>query len=120
MTNPVLMLDNNHDLYLGPDGNLAVAVETGDSVAQRVECRLKTFLGEHFLDRTIGVPYYEEVFKKNPDVGRVRALLLSVVKKVPGVSKILTFSVEFFPGERVFKVDFSVQASDGTIISGGI
>lgn len=61
------------DIGLDGSGNIAVLVDPSALLAQRIQCRLQTFKGECFLDRSVGVPYYEEILKKNPDLGRVRS-----------------------------------------------
>ena len=53
----------NHDIYLDAKGQLAT-VQT--SLDQRIDCRLRTFLGEFWLDQSIGIPYFQEILKKNP------------------------------------------------------
>lgn len=115
-------LDKDWDVYLGGDGNIAVlgAKSGGDLLCQRIRHRLQTFRGECFLDRDVGVPYFEEVFKKNPDLGRIRSLLASVISGVEGVAKILTLDILFNRATREFSVTFRAQAVDGTIAEGSL
>lgn len=113
------------DLELDSSGNIATLEDTPSSelqdlICQRIRTRLQTFEGECFLDRDLGVPYFSEVMKKNPDVRRVRSLLLSEVSSVEGVSSVKEFSVQFFPHDRRFNVIFNVIAVDGTIVEGSI
>lgn len=114
--------DATWDLYLAPDGNIAVLRDTpvGPLLAQRIKHRLQTFRGECFLDREVGVPYFSEVLKKNPDLGRIRALLASIISGVEGVAKILSLEVLLDHATRQLTVNFRAQASDGTIAEGGL
>ena len=75
------------DLHLDATGNIATVGEADFPalLSQRITHRLQTFKGECFLDREIGVPYYEEILKKNPDLGRIRSLLSSVISGIDGV-----------------------------------
>jgi hypothetical protein len=68
----------------------------------------------------VGVPYYEEILKKNPDLGRVRSLLASVIKGVDGVATILSLELRFSVRNRRLTVDFRVQGTAGEIAEGTI
>lgn len=109
-----------HDLYLDPTGQVATVSAPDADLTQRIKCRLLTYQGECFLNRDRGVPYFSEVLKKNPDLGRVRALLLAEVLDVPGVKKVTKFDINFLSREREFKLFFTVTDSDGNTISGSI
>lgn len=117
-----LALDSDWDIYLDRTGNIAQLKpsEDGSLLCQRIKHRLQTFRGECFLDREVGVPYFSEVLKKNPDLGRIRALLASVVSGVEGVAKILSLEVLLDHATRQLTVNFRAQASDGTIAEGGL
>lgn len=109
-----------HDLYLDNNGQIATTSTPGDDLIQRVKCRLLTYQGECFLNRDVGVPYFSEVLKKQPDLGRVRALLLSEVLSVPGVKKVTKFDIQFLSDQREFKLFFTVTDLDGNTTSGSI
>lgn len=109
-----------HDLVLDESRNLAFTKTPEEMLAQRLTCKLKAFLGEWYLDRRVGVPYFEEVLVKNPNIAKIRALLLSVVSTDPQVARVLVFDVDFQPGTREFLVNFKVQAHDGTEAEGSI
>lgn len=113
------------DIYLDPTGNLAMLDNAtpgrfADLVCQRVRHRLQTFMGECFLDTSVGIPYYTEVLKKNPDMRRVRALLLATISGVEGIRKILELKVDFIARSREYKVIFKAEAVDGSIVEGSI
>ena len=73
-----LRLTEDGDLYVTEDGD----VQFTDSVLQAIKIRLKWFLGEWRINTTYGMPYYDEVFIKNPSTAliedRVRTEILSV------------------------------------------
>jgi len=110
------------DLYLDSSGNIATLADkpVGPLLSQRITHRLQTFKGECFLDREIGVPYYEEILKKNPDLGRIRSLLSSVISTVEGVDKILSLDLSFDRKTRMLSVTFRVLGKDGTIATGEV
>lgn len=110
------------DIYLDRTGNLATLgiKHFGKLLCQRIKHRLQTFQGECFLDRRVGVPYFSEVLKKNPDLSRIRSLLASVISSVEGVVKILSLEVLFDQAERHLSVEFKAQGADGTIAEGEV
>lgn len=109
------------DLALSADGTQVLFTEaTVDTIEQRIRTRLQTFRGEWYLNEDIGVPYFDEVFVKNPDTSRIRALLMAELSKVPGVSEIVSFDTSFNPGERTFSVAFKCRADTGETVEGTI
>lgn len=121
-----LALDTNTwDIFLDSTGNIALLDDSpkdslADLICQRVRHRLQTFQGECYLDRSVGVPYFAEVLKKNPDLRRVQALLVATIQGVEGVNKIIDFSVDFSASSREYRVIFKAEADDGTIVEGNI
>lgn len=118
-----LALDTSEwDLFLDRTGNISTLgkKESSELLCQRIKHRLQTFQGECFLDRNVGVPYFSEVLKKRPDLGRIRSLLASVISSVEGVSKILSLEVLFDQSRRILSVEFRAQAADGTIAGGAV
>lgn len=109
-----------HDLQLDATGNIQVTADTEELLSVRIKTRFSTFRGEWFLDRNLGVPYFEEVMVKNPDVNAVRNLLLAQLVDIPGVDEVLSFDVNFNTASRLFQVNFKVRATDGTIVEGEI
>jgi len=110
------------DLYLDSSGNIAVLPDkpVAPLLSQRIKHRLQTFRGECYLDRSIGVPYFSEVMKKNPDLGRIRSLLASVISGVEGVVKILSLDVLFSQRTRTLSVKFRVMGSENSIAEGEV
>ena len=102
-----------HDLVL-VDGNLS---PTGD-LAQRLDCLLRTVRGEWWVDPSIGVPWFDEVLKKNPDLQVIRQLLVSIITTDPEVKSVTSMDVELDRVARTLNVSFEVQSTDGTVLSG--
>ena len=100
----LIVIDGNVPLYSGLD--------------QRIDCMLRTFRGEWWLDPTIGVPYFEEILKKNPDMSVVRQAFASVILSVPGVQEITRLDVKFLRPTRALRVDFEVKGTDAIPASG--
>lgn len=87
------------------------AILTGIAeVAQQVEHRLKTFRGEWFLDLSIGPNYRVDVFKKNPPMDLVRAILVAEITIAIDSRAILTkLETALVSITRVLEVSFSLN-----------
>lgn len=102
-----------NDLIL-EDGDLAL-VEDGDAVAQHILQRLRTFLGEWFLDLTAGVPYYQDILKKNPNIDVVEQVFKREILFTPGVLELMSFSLELDTALRKLSLSFKVRTVDGPV-----
>ena len=100
-------LDGNGRLILPP------RVITGpEKIAQSVGIRLRTFLGEWFLDLDHGVPYLGGVLgRQRPEM--VEQLLRQQVLGVAGVRRITAFSLDIDPRTRRAAVAFAAEVDGG-------
>jgi hypothetical protein len=86
-----LLLDTaTWDLVLDVNGNIAVASEPY-SLAQDAASAIKTFLGEVWYDTTQGVPYFEQILGKPPNVELMKAKFAQAAMTVPGVASAIVF-----------------------------
>lgn len=109
-----LKLDSDHDVAIV--SNAPVLVSGADEVLQRLKNRLKTFEGEWFLDTRIGLPFYREIFVKNPRGDRVASYIKREIINTPGVLELLEYTQTIGTSARTLTVSFKVLATDGAII----
>ena len=62
---------NISDIVLTDDGDIML-IDNAERVAQQIVISLRFWLGEWFLDTSLGVPYLEYVLVKNPNINHVR------------------------------------------------
>lgn len=97
----------------GKDFRLTVE-ETGEALAQRLSIRLDFARGEWALDLRQGVPYFEEILVKNPDLIGVRAIFREVILETPGVESIDQLDLDLDTAQRILRVTAVViQQSNG-------
>ena len=84
-------------------------VERAEAVAQHLRIRLQFFLGEWFLDRRVGIPYYQKILVKNPGTNVVRAIMRRVITSTPGVLELRSLSTEYEGTNRKLTVAFTAQ-----------
>lgn len=105
-----IKLDNNLDLEL--TNNSFTLLEGFDAVRQHIEIRLRTFLGEWYLDTRIGMPYFEEFLIKNPNQLVMQARLREAIEETPGVASVNSIDFELDSTARTLSVDIT-GALDG-------
>lgn len=88
MTDIRLAANGDIDVSGFDSPRLFVAGEELAVIAQRVTIRLRTFLGEWFLDETIGVPYFQEILGGKGVEGAASAIFRSVVENTDGVNSL--------------------------------
>jgi hypothetical protein len=87
-------------------------------VAQNLRQRFLRFKGTWFLDLREGIPYFERVLIKAPDLRALESMFkIEVIQKTPGVASINFFQLSFDRANRLLGVDFSVRAADGSTVT---
>lgn len=106
---------DTHDLVMDANGQLRMLDEDAAVVGQRLRTVLSTFQGECLLAVSSGVPYIKEIFKKNPDLNRIRAIFMDVVSRDPGVYKVLQLELTLTT-ERNLLVVLRVKLRSGNTL----
>lgn len=110
------------DLQLNVDRDLNIAnndlvlIEDADQVSQNIDIALQFFKGEYPLDVTFGIPYFENVFVKNPDIPEVSAIFKTAIMSVPDVNELLEFSLNYNASARTVSVTFLVNTTFGIVL----
>lgn len=99
-----LLLDASGDLDLSKGVSLTEDLPT--YVKQKILARLRFFLGEWFLDRRLGVPYFEKVFVNNPDITFLTSLYRRIILGTRGVGGLESISLRFDRKTRTLFVSF--------------
>jgi hypothetical protein len=105
-----ILLTSAHDIDMSEGAQL-----TGDLltyVTQKLRQRLRFFLGEWFLDRRLGVPYFESVFVSNPDLALLSSLFRQTILQTRGVGSINSLVLRFDRKARMLFVSFQARLVD--------
>lgn len=100
-------------------GNLVLTTDVNVITAQKLTSRFQLVLGEWFADARIGVPYFQLVLVKNPNLGVIRQLFRQVILTTPGVNQILSDTPSYNPAARTLAWAFQVQTIQGAVLTGG-
>jgi hypothetical protein len=79
-----------------------------DQVAQNITIRLKLIYGEWFLNTQLGVPWFEKVFIKNPDLSAIDIIIKSVIAETPEVTGIVAYVSSINRARRSLVISFQV------------
>lgn len=100
-------------------GQLVLVEDVAEAAAIELRNKFLFGKGEYFLDTREGVPYFERVFLKNPDVLAIRELFRSVILSVQGVKSVAELDVTFDRAQRKADFTFRAIADNGKVIVGG-
>lgn len=105
-----LKLDTaTHDLVI-ENFNFQLTADTDESVAQNWKVRLLFFIGEWFLNENFGVPYYQEILKKQSDTTIVDSIIREQTLQTPGIEEIIQYNSNFDTAARRFDVEIKVRS----------
>lgn len=108
-----LKLNSNHDLMF--KNNRLVLADGANQKAQQIKVALLTFLGEWFLDTSVGVPYFEQVLLKQVDKVKIENVFRQKIAAVKGVKRVLKLNTQIDRKERLLLVEFEVETVEGLV-----
>lgn len=103
-----MLLDKNtHDIIIsGRD----IALVRGDAlIAQRLKQNLLTIAREWFLDRSVGLPWFDEILQKGTSLDRIRQYFIREIVNTKGVTVLNSLNMNNDPSTRRLTVDFVVN-----------
>ncbi len=106
-----IQIGSDNDIVI--QNNDATLITGRDEIAQVLRQELRVFLGEWFLDTAEGIPYFQEILKKNPNPSTVDAIFKNKILSTPGVIELLSYSLEI--NGRNLSLSFSASTQEGII-----
>lgn len=110
-----LALDDDGDLLVR-DGDL-VLVGGDDYVVQEARVNLQWFRDEWFLDESKGVPFFEQIFVKNPNLPLIQATYRRALLATRGVVSVESLDLNLDKSTRTLTVNWSARITGGGIVS---
>lgn len=124
-TAPGKALPQGRDLAIdtSPDGLSDLLVVNGDlilvadmaAIRQEIYIRLQFVAGEWFLDTTAGLPYFDSILVKSPNLAAIRTIFMDEILASAGVKSVLKLDLDFNKKERSLTVSFSVNTDLGKL-----
>ena len=72
------------------------------------------------MDTRIGIPYYQRILVKNPDLATIGQLFRQILLNCPGVAGVLQADLDFLTTSRQLTATFVVQTNTGAVLQGGL
>ena len=94
-----------------------VRTERLEHTAQMVKCRLQTVLGEWSPRPNLGLPWFDTIFTKAPDVSLIQALVTDEIKKIAHVRNVLQIELNLDGAKRTLNISFIAESDWGDIES---
>ena len=108
-----LLLDDNGVVLRGGDWAFAIDRE---GIQQRISQVLKTIAGEWFLDLDYGLPYFEQILVKNPNLPSVQDIFRRAILSVKGVSSVERLTLSLDTTSRTLTVSWVVLTDLGLLV----
>ena len=106
------------DIFLTADGDIYISeagdISLTDSIRQAARIRLLWFLGEWRFWPDTGVPYFEEILIKNPNIERLRWIIRDEVVSVDGVIDVRNIRIDINKAKRTAMVSLDIVLADET------
>ncbi len=112
----VLQVDEHNDIFLGPNGSLAIA--TGlQAVMDACAQAAKTQLGEMVFAVDEGLPNFAAVWNGAPNVSQFEAFLRRTLLEVPDVLSVEAVTVSVSGGVLAYRATISTIYGPGALTS---
>lgn len=85
------------------------------AIQQAIRTRLRTIMGEWFLDRTLGVPYFQAILVKGADPRGIQSILSAEIAAVQGVSAVVSVNLAYDKKKRALAAAYQVQTDAGLL-----
>ncbi|MCK5610311.1 hypothetical protein KAR91_51035 [Candidatus Pacearchaeota archaeon] len=104
--------DSDGDIFLNVDD---LELTSGiNAKIQHLRQRLRTFLGEWFLDLRIGVAYFQQIMIKNPNPAVVDSILKKEIINTPGILQLTFFDLNV-SRDRLLTLSFRALTQEGEV-----
>lgn len=106
-----ILLDSTGDLYVSDQGDIVLA----NSVAQKINIRLRWLLGEWRWDQEEGLPYFENILVKNPDEDFIESQIRLKIFEAEEVTEVSYVELTIDPKTRVAHIKYEAKTDMETI-----
>lgn len=99
------------------ENNDIQVVSKTDGIQQHLGQEFKMFKGEYPFDKTRGIPYHDEFFKKNYNPIVIDSILKNVIIDTPGILELNEFILDIDDATRILSMTFKALSQYNEIIN---
>ena len=92
-----------------------ILIDDAERISQQIKISLQFWLGEWFLNTTLGIPYRERICIKNPNLQHIRQIFRNAIQNVNGVTAVNALDLTVDASERVLAVTYTAATKSGLI-----
>ncbi len=107
-----ILLDDDMDIVVTDDLQIVSGIL---GIAQCLKIALSIFLGEWFLDESIGIDYWNQVLVKDPNIPAIREMFSQEILKAPGIRSIISLDITLESSDRSATITYTVKSDEGLI-----
>lgn len=85
------------------------------SISQAIQKKFRLIKDEWFADLSAGVPYYEEVWVKDPEIAHLEQIFKSTALELAEVKSVISMTLDYNKTTRTLLVRFEVDTIEGVI-----
>jgi hypothetical protein len=105
-----ILLDRDGDIFVGETADISIK----HSIRQEVKIFLRWFFAEWRFNPDVGIPYFEEVFVKNPNTQMIARIVRSEAMKADGAKEVRDVAVTIDHKTRAATIKFTLITDYGT------
>lgn len=105
-----ILLDKDGDLKISDGGDITIT----NSVRQAISIRLRWFLGEWRFGPEAGLPYFQEIFVKNPNKPRICQFFREAILSVDEVTAVPVLTIDIDAATRKAVLRFTAVTEEDT------
>lgn len=94
---------------------LDIVVTQEEEIQQRLLIRLRTFLGEWFINTSYGVPYFQQILGKGRKKATVDGIMQEQILADGSVTELVSFTSEL-NADRSYRAEFKVKISNSSAL----
>ena len=108
-----ILLDDNDEIVI--DKLDFTIIDSLDYLRQKLKIRLRFFLGEYYLDINKGIPFFDRILIKNPDIDDVESIFKAEILGTKGVKELTSFDMNFDTTKRQLSISFKALTTAGLL-----
>ncbi len=105
-----ILLDRDGDIKLTEDGDILLVT----SPVQEVLIKLRWYLAEWVFDPEKGIPWFESILIKNPDIEGIKKRLTREILEADDVLEVTSMDIRVWPDSRKALISFRFRTDKET------